>query len=96
MVWSGVTKLIRGLSLENQRPVELAGLGIFGPEMTKFSKLRDPLNKGIEKKAINPFDLVKPTRFMACEDFFINSGYCIEPDTTSVNRVGLYSKQNRA
>ena len=95
MVWSGVTKLVKGLSMENQRPIEVGGLGIFGPEMSKFQKLRDPLNKGIEQKKSNPFDLLKPTRFLACEDFFIQSGYSIEPDTNSANRVGLYSKSNR-
>ena len=69
MVWSGVTKFIKGVSMDNQRPIELAGLGIFGPEMTRFQKLRDPLDKGIEKKKNNLMDLVKPMRFLISEEF---------------------------
>jgi hypothetical protein len=36
MVWSGLTKLIRNIALNNGKPVELNGLGIFGPFVTKF------------------------------------------------------------
>lgn len=93
MVWSGATKFIKGVSMDNQRPIELPGLGIFGPEMTKFQKLRDPLNKGIELKRNNLVDMVKPMRFMLNDDFHSATG--LEIDAISNKRVGRYSRDDR-
>ena len=70
MVWSGVTKFVRGIAMENQRPVEVPGLGIFGPITNRFDKLYNPMDKSLSKrKSTNHADLIRPMRFLVNEDF---------------------------
>jgi len=98
MVWSGVTKLIRNISLNNQKAVELPGLGIFGPFVTKFQRLRDPLDKGdAGNQKPRPEDLgIKPIRFLVNDEFLTCTGWNVAVDTHSQNSAGRYGKDDRS
>jgi len=67
MVWSGMTRLIRAMVVQNGKPFEIQGLGTFGPLVDKFRKYRDPLDKGEEK--VNEGPSLRPIRFLAHDDF---------------------------
>jgi len=82
MVWSGVTKLIRNISLNSGKPIEVPGLGVFGPQVTKFSRLRDPLNKGDTKPRAEDLG-IKPIRFLVSDEFLNAANWTIAVDTHS-------------
>jgi len=92
MVWSGITKLIRSVALDNGRCIEVPGLGIFGPKVDKFrTGVRDPLEKGpltMSKDLTKIGEMV----FLANDDFLGLSNYCAMPDGNNCSRFSKADK----
>lgn len=93
MVWSGLTKYLNNMVHNRAKAVDIPGFCVVGPLIEEWTKLRDPLNKGISTKTT--FSLKDSaflrTVIMALHEDFVNSAG-LSLDSRSDKAVVQYSK----
>jgi len=69
---------------------------VFGPFVTKFQRLRDPMDKGDTKKP-RPEDLgIKPIRFLVNDEFLTAANWSVAVDTHSANAAGRFGRDDKS
>jgi len=95
-VWSGVTKCLRNIVQGQQRAVDVPNFAIFGPVLDKFSRLKDPLNKGPKRKAAAAQLGLNPVFVVVNDDFLNMMDWQVAVDSSTNKAVGRFNKFDKS